>query len=148
MRGPSGPLSCTYMRMHARRVRACACMRVCAYVHVCVHARTCVCVRARTCACFVYVHACVYGCVRICVRALCTCVCVCVYVCACGYVCVHANVKGLKTPFLLVSFLPKRGPASKLFVPLRGGLGGFPRLSPFMLEINPNASFARPLKLR
>jgi hypothetical protein len=46
---------------------------------------------------------------------LCVCVfvCVCANVCAFGYVCVHAHVKGLKAPFLLVSFLPKRGPASQ-----------------------------------
>jgi len=39
MRGPFGPLSCTYMCMHARvrvRMRACTCVRACAYVLVCV----------------------------------------------------------------------------------------------------------------
>ena len=72
----------------------------------------------------VYVLACVvhaYVCLRTCVRA---------------YLCVLAQVEGLKTPFLLVSFLPKRGP--KLFVPLGAlsdGLGGFPGLSP-LLKIN------------
>ena len=54
MRGPSGPMSCTCMRMHAR-VHA----YVCVHAHVCVRVRTCVCVcvcvnvcmHAGTCAC-------------------------------------------------------------------------------------------------
>ena len=93
----------------------------------------CVCIQMRTyvCACVVYL-------------------CVCVYVCACEYLCAHAHVKGLKTPFLLVSFLLKRGPASSCLSSLealRGGLGGFPGLSSFMRKLMyyNNASFARPL---
>jgi len=128
-------------------VRAHTC--VCAYVCVRVHVRVCAC--AYVCACVVYVRACVYGCVRACVRALCICacaVCACVHVCArvyvlvCVYLCVHvcvcarayvrvrAHVKGLKAPFLLVffllvSFIPKRGPASLLLM-LKASLGGLP----------------------
>jgi len=103
MRRPSGPMICTYMRMHVR-VRAYVC--VCA--HVCVVALTCVfvCVRARMCMC-----------VRVRVR---------VRACACEWI--------EDAPPLGVLFPQKR--ASKLFVPLRGGLGGFPGLSPFMLKIN------------
>jgi hypothetical protein len=144
MRGPSGPLSCTYMRMHARmcacvRVRACVCVCVCVCVfvrirvrvcvripvRVCVHCvRACVCIHCvRTCVCVRYELVCVFVCARVCV-------------CVCGYVCVHAHVKGLKISSLLVFSLPKRVPASKLFVPLRGGLTSFPGLSPFMLIIN------------
>ena len=75
MRGPSCPMSCTYMRMHARVrsyvscVHMCACVRIraclCAYVCVCV----CVCVRAYVWACVAYVCVCVYGCIHTCVRA-------------------------------------------------------------------------------
>ena len=98
-----GPLSCT-----------CTC--VCVGAHVRVRARTCV-----------------YEGARMCVHALCTCMHVytVVYVCVCVRCvlvragqcvrahtwCVHAHVKGLKTPFLLVSFLPKRGPASQAVCP-------------------------------
>jgi hypothetical protein len=78
-----------------------------------------VCVRVYT---IVYVRVCVrYVLVRVC---LCVCMCVCAYVYACGYVCVHAHVKGLKTPFLLVSFLPPQDRASLQAVcPLEGRLG-------------------------
>jgi len=48
----------------------------------------------------------------------------------------------LKTPFLLVSFLPKRGPASQavcppwgLFVPLEGRLGMLSRPVPVHFQI-------------
>ena len=57
----------------------------------------------------------------------------------CVYVCVHAHVKGFKTPFLLVSFHPKRareGQPPELFVPLEGlegQLGGFLGLSPLKI---------------
>jgi len=47
MRGPSGPLSCTYMCMHAR-VRTyvrCVHARACVCMCVCVRVRMCVCVR-------------------------------------------------------------------------------------------------------
>jgi hypothetical protein len=44
--------------------------------------------------------------------------------------CVCAHVKGLKTPFLLVSFLPKRDEPPKLFVPLGGLEGRLRRLVP------------------
>jgi len=63
----------------------------------------------------VYVHVCV-RCIIVRVH-VCARVRVCAYVRACGYVCVHVHVKGLKTPFLLVSFLPKRGPASQAVCP-------------------------------
>jgi hypothetical protein len=93
-----------------------------ACVHSCAHVRVCAC--AYVCACVVYVCACVYGCVRTCacVVYLYVYMCVHAYVCACGYVfahrwCVHAHVKELKTPFLLVSFLPKRGPAPQAVCP-------------------------------
>jgi hypothetical protein len=95
---------------------------VCVRAHVCVfvcivYVRACVCVCIRLCA---YVCACVmYLCVYVCV-----CPYVCAYVCACRYVCVHAHVKGLKTPFLLVSFLPPQDRASLQAVcPLEGRLG-------------------------
>ena len=120
-----GPLSCTCTHMHV-------CVRV--HVHACAYVRVCACV-------------CVYGCVRTCVRAFCNCSCVCVYPCTCGrartcacvhvrtcvracvvylcmcvyaYVCVHVHVKGFKTPFLLVSFLPNRGLVSQAFCLPRG----------------------------
>ena len=70
--------------------------------------------------------------VYVCVRA-------CGYVCVRAYVCVHAHVKGFKTPFLLVSFHPKRareGQPPELFVPLEGlegQLGGFLGLSPLKI---------------
>ena len=63
---------------------------------------------ARVCAC-VHMCACVYVCV-----CACTCVCACAYVCVRAYMFVHvrvrvcAHVKGLKVPFLLVSFLTCR----------------------------------------
>ena len=59
-------------------------------------------------------------------------------VCVCGYVCVHAHVKGLKAPVLLVSFSLRASLPTCLSTlgALRGGLGGFPGLSLFMLEIN------------
>jgi hypothetical protein len=76
-----GPVSCTRTRV---------CKRLCTYVCV----RVCVCVR----------------CVRTCVHALCTCARVCVrvrvHVRARMFVCMHAHVKGLKVPFLLVSSQP------------------------------------------
>ena len=73
---------------------------------------------------------------RTCVRYVLVCVCAGVCVCVCVRVRLRACAfKGLKTPFLLVSFLPKSLLASKLFVPLRGGLGGFPNLSPFMQKL-------------
>ena len=84
-------------------------------------------VYVRVCALYVLVCVRVRVCVRVCIRV---CEQVCVLACACE------GIEELKTPFLLVSFLPKRGPASKLFVPLRGGLGGFPGLSPFLLKID------------
>jgi hypothetical protein len=122
MRGPSGPLSCTYMRMHARRVRACACMRVCAYVHVCVHARTCVC-------------ACAHVCV-LCVRA-CVCIRLCTYLCACVMylrvcvrirVCVRVRVRACKCEgtedALSLGVLPPQERSSLQAVcPLEGRLG-------------------------
>ena len=116
-----GPLSCTCTRMHAR-----TCVRASAYVCVCVRARPyvralCTCVRVYTvmyvCVSVrcVLVHMC---CVYVCARA-CTCVRVRVRVCVCAraYVCMHAHVKGLKTPFLLVSFSPREGQPPKLCPP-------------------------------
>ena len=91
------------VRVCARvRVRAHVCMRALTCVFVCVRARMCVCVRARTS-------------VRACITYLCVCV------CACGYVCVHAHVKGLKTPFLLVSPGEGRPPLLAVF-PFQGQL--------------------------
>jgi len=82
--------------------------------------------------------------VCVCVRALCTCACVRVFLCVYVYVCMCVRVRVRvracacewieDAPPLGVLFPQKR--ASKLFVPLRGGLGGFPGLSPFMLKIN------------
>ena len=94
----------------------------CVYVYVLVHVRVrvgvgvCERVRARTCvhALRTCVHVYTVVCVRVCVRVcayVCAYVCVRVRVCARTYVCVHAHVKGLETP-LLVSVLPKRGPAA------------------------------------
>jgi hypothetical protein len=115
-----GPLSCMYMLWTHVCARTCACVRMC----VC---KRCVCACAYVCACVVYTRVCtvVY------VRALCTYVrvytvvyvrlCVlCICACVCAYVCVHTHVKGLKTPFLLVSFLLKRETASQAVCP-RGG---------------------------
>ena len=176
MRGPSGPLSCTYMRMHAR-VRACAYVRVCTLACVCAH----------TCACVAYMRACVYNrvrtrmhacvlvrvymCVCVCVRTL-TCVCVRVYIRACmgcvlvracvcarvrmyAYVCVCARAgtcvcgrvpvracdcEGTEDALPLGVFpLQERASLPSCLSPwgaLRGGLGGFPGLSPFKLKFN------------
>jgi hypothetical protein len=118
---------------YAARVRVCARAYACVFAcaNVCVRAHTCACVRSRTCvfvralmcacacayvcACIVYVRACVYGCVRTCVHVLCLCMCVCVRERVCVRTwCVHAHVKGVKTPFLLVSFFHlERGSASQ-----------------------------------
>jgi len=143
------------------RAGVCASAYVCVRAHVCVCVRTCVCVRfvcvyvcvrVRVCAgthVCVQVHVCMHVCVHACtsVRALwtyvCACVlvwlCVCVRVCVCLWVCVCAHMKGLKTPFILVSFLSKRASLSSCLSSLgalRGGLGGFPGLCPFMLTFN------------
>jgi hypothetical protein len=67
---------------------------------------------------YVCVHRIVY--VRVCV----CCVLVRMCVCARVSVCVHAHVKGLKTPFLLVTFFPKRGPDSQAVCSFGGGLEG------------------------
>jgi hypothetical protein len=83
------------------------------------YAQACVCVRARMCVCkCVCKHVCAGARVRarVCGRA-------CARVCA--YMYVRAHVKGLKAPFLLVSFLPKRGPAPLLLMP-EASLGGPP----------------------
>jgi len=108
-----------YVRVCVRCVLVRVCMSVCAcaYVCVCVRVRVralCTCVRVYT---VVYIHVCV-RCVlvRVCLCAR-TCVHARTCVFACGYVCVRAHVKGLKAPFLLVSFLPKRGPASQAVCP-------------------------------
>jgi len=61
------------------------------------------------CACVVYLCMCICVCTR-------TCVCVQVRVCAHTW-CVRAHVKGLKAPFILVSFLPKRGSVSQADCP-------------------------------
>jgi len=155
MRGPSGPVSCTYVCTHmcARiyacvDVRACVCVRcvrVCVYdcVHTCVHALctcacVCVCVRAHTCACVVYV------------RALCTCACICVrayVVCACA-------CEGIEDapPLGVLPFQKRASHSSCLSTlgALRSGLGGFPGLSRSCLNliINPNVSFTRPFSLK
>ena len=57
---------------------------------------------------------------HVCVRAH-------ISVCACAYVWVRMHMKGLKAPFSLVSFLPKRGPVPLLLMPeaSSGGLPGF-----------------------
>ena len=136
-----GPLSCTCTRVCACvHVRVCACMPMCVYAHVCMHAhvRVCACVRACQCVC-VYIHVCecfvrVCVCIRLCTYVFASFVflCVCMYVrayvcvracvregtCVCARTwCVHAHLKGLMTPFLLVSFLSKRGPASQASCP-------------------------------
>jgi hypothetical protein len=146
------------LRVHAR---LCACVYV--YVYVCVRVCVCVCVcvcvraRPRLCAC---VRMC--ACVRVC-----ACLRVCVYVCACMCVCVCARkcvragtcvcmrmwTDWRRPSFWCLSssrFLPKRRPASKLFVPFRGGLRGFPGLSPFMLtnkQITPMRALRGPCNL-
>ena len=122
---------CAYMCVCVCCVRVCVCIRlwtyirvcvrcviVCVFVCMCVHVCACAsahaCAYVRACACaYVYVHA--YVCA--CVMYLCVCMCVRTCVRASTRVrartwCVHAHVKGLKMPFLLVSFLPKREPAS------------------------------------
>ena len=72
MRGPSGPMSCTCMRMHAR-VHAYVCVRartcVFVYVHMCACVYVYVCMRVRV---YMHVGVCVYVCMHVCVRA-CTC---------------------------------------------------------------------------
>ena len=74
-----------------------------------------------------YVRACVYGCVRTCVRALCTCVCV--------HACAYEGIEGA----IPLGVLPPQEKASlpsylSTLGALRGDLGGFPSLSPFMLN--------------
>jgi len=113
-------------------VHACAYVRVC--VRVCVF--VCVCVRARTV---------VYVCVRVrhllvCVRATCVCVHVCTGMCVCACVRVRACAcEGIEDALPLGVLPPqKRASLPSCLSPLgalRGGLGGFSGLSPFMLEI-------------
>jgi hypothetical protein len=94
-----GVCVCMRVRVWMRCVRACMCIRVCTYVCACVvYLCMCMCVRA-------YVRVCLRACVRAgsCLRA--------------HTLCVHAHVKGLKAPFLLVLFLPKRGSASQAICP-------------------------------
>ena len=161
MLGPSGPMICTCMRMHAR-VHA----YVCVHAHVCVRARTCVFVCVCVCVCVRVrvsvrcVRACVYSCVHTCVHALCTCACVrmCVCVCVCvrERTCVHARrcvcmcvriqvraractCEGNEGALPLGPSSPIEGQPPKLFVHLGGleaRLGRLSRLVPFMLEIN------------
>jgi len=153
MRGPSGPVSCTRMRICARVcvcacacVRACVYVRVCAYLYVCVRAHTCVCVFSMcVCVHVVCVCVCVYGCVRTCVylRALCTCpcVCVCVRTCVRAGTCARANVvranacKGIEDALPLGDLSPQERASLPSCLStlgaLRGGLGGFPGLSMF-----------------
>ena len=114
MRGPFGPLSCTYLHAYAR-----ACTRTC--VFVCV----------RICVCVTYVCACVDGCVPTCVHLLCTCACVCV--CARAYVVRACACEGIEDA-LPLGVLPPQERASLLSClstlgALRGSLGGFPGLS-------------------
>ena len=102
------------------------------HVHACACA--CVCVRAGMCACVVQLCMCMCArtcvCVRVCVRVhVCAYVwvrCVLVHACVRAYVrtyaCACACSQGLKAPFLLVSFLlvsflPKRGPRPLLLSP-------------------------------
>ena len=113
------------------RVRACAYVRVCLCVRVCVCVCVCVCVRARTCVhalcTCMRVYTVVY--VGVCMRAFCTCACVCVRVC------VRACAREGIDDALPLGVLSHQKRASKLFVPLRSGLGGSSGLSPFMPKI-------------
>jgi hypothetical protein len=155
MRGPFGPMSCTYMHMHTR-VRAYVCVRAHVCVRACLCACVCMCVRIRVskrCVC-----ACVYSCVHTCVHALCTCACVrmcervsvrirvyvrvCVYICPI-HVCVWVQVRlhacaceGIEDALPLGVFSPQERASLPTLGALRGGLGGFPGLSPFMLRFN------------
>jgi hypothetical protein len=114
-------------------VSVCAC--VCVYAYVCV----CACVLVHVCACCVLV--------RVCARVR-----VCAYVCARTYVCMRAcTFEGIEDA-LPLGVLPPQERASlpsclSTLGALRGGLGGFPGLSPFMPKINyePQYKFARPL---
>jgi hypothetical protein len=150
-----------HLHVYARTyLCACVCVRTC--VCLCVHMRVCMCMYVRICvrvcvcayvyACIVYVLACVYSCIRACVRALCTCVYVCACVCVRTYVYVRVRVRactceGIEDA-LPLGVLSTQERASKLFVPLESGLGGFPGLSLFLLKLKfiyYNVSFARPL---
>jgi len=133
--------------LHAHaHVRAYVCVHacVCTCEYVCVRASMCVCVRASMCVCTcvcVRLCACAYVCVQCvhvceCIR-LCTCVrmytvvyirvCVRVRLCTRTW-CVHAHVKGLKTPSWCPSS-PRKGQPPKLFVHLGGLEGWLGRLS-------------------
>jgi len=85
---------------------------VCGYVCACV-VYVCACVRACTCVHELCTCVCVRLCTNVCVCVvyLCMCACARTYVCVC--VCVQVRVKEIKSPFLLVSFLPNIGPASQ-----------------------------------
>ena len=155
MRGPSGPLSCTCMRMHARvrvyvcvRAHECVCARTYVFVQifVCARAHVRTFVRAlRTC---VRMYAVVY------VHALCACACVCVRACTCVCACTCACMRMWRDWRCPSSWCPsslREGqPPSCMSTlgSLGGGLGGFPGLAVMLQVVNyPNASFARPLQL-
>ena len=152
--------TCVCTRVCARTY---ACVRMCAYVRVCVC--MCVCVRARTCERALCTCVCVYGCVHTCVRALCTCacVCMCVRVCVCVrirvyvrvytcthlytcpiHVCVCVRVRLRACACEGIEPLGVLSPQERVSLPtclstlggLRGDLGGFPGLSPFLLIVN------------
>jgi len=115
MRGPSGHMSmhvCVCVRALCTCVYMCVCVCVCARAHTCMHARTCV--HSRRCVC-----VCMCVCMRVRVRA-CTC-------------------EGNEDALPLGPSSPTEGqPPSCLptLGALRGGLGGFPGLFPFMLKNN------------
>jgi hypothetical protein len=142
-----------HLHVYARTyLCACVCVRTC--VCLCVHMRVCMCMYVRICvrvcvcayvyACIVYVLACVYSCIRACVRALCTCVYVCACVCVRTYVYVRVRVRACTCEgvedALPLSVLPPKSLLANLpsclspWGALKGGLGGFPGLSPFMLK--------------
>jgi hypothetical protein len=149
MRGPSGPMSSTCMRMRAYicvlahvRLRTRTCVFVCVCVRVCVRARTC---ERALCTC-VCVRLCAY--MRACIVYLCVRVCVCVYVCTRVRVCMHVGVcvcmqgrvractwEGSEDALPLGPSSPIEGQPAKLFVHL-GDLDPLDCLSPFILRNN------------
>ena len=110
-------------------VRTCVCCEhACVFIRVCTDVSECA---VLLCACTLYGCACAHACayVHVCFLAICTHVHLCTHECACifyscvrtyvgRYLCVRAcvpscikcvlaHMKGLNTPFFLVSFLPK-----------------------------------------
>jgi len=100
-----------------------------------VHVYTCVYVRV--CVRCVLVHVYVCARIRTCVFA---CVCACWFVFACAYVVRACACEGIEGALPLGALPPQERVSLPSYLSplgaLRGGLGCFPSLSPFMLRIN------------